>query len=775
VSCYSCCKFFLIRTGFHRNTALHICWLSKRKKLDETSTLSLTSTSLLDLPGTSSRQVRRKIASENLSQPNNTLHPNKKVARKQVKISSSKPKDRYLPSSLGQRNSQLDPIEIQEEKESSAVNIERVSMDYVEKCLVCLAKLEQPIRQLSGVGPATEACFHNLGIFTLRDLLWNFPRTFIDRSKLQKSIFDVADGDVGTFSLVVQRAKVKHNSVTCTDESGNKVEVSFFYGQTRQGMIMASSAMKKLCIMESDSTVVIVSGKIKHYDQKSVLFNPDLTITPDQSDKLGIEPVYPLTSGLSQKKVVSAVDSALVVASELFKLLPESLPLDYLSSVGWPTLAEAFHLAHKPTSVEETSNKSPSRQRIAFEEISMQQAQIALSRWELKHLGKTSDLQRREPHSSWRESPLVSAAVASLPFNLTLHQDICLDELWDDAVVGADGRMLRLLQGDVGSGKTVVAYLLGLGCIESGSFGRVVTMICPTQLLASQHARTISEYTCRLKLRSGWNINVELLNGSVTGKTRDDLLLRLQTSDDKHAIFLIGTHALTTPDIIDRLKQLPGGIALSIIDEEQRFGVHQRSVLTKVAAHSLFMSATPIPRSISHKRFGLVDFTHLESDPRRVETSIVPSDSLEKVMAVLKMKIDQGSKCFWVVPRIERSKADDTGDDSTSDLNNVEDRYKMLVEHFGEGTVCHVHGRMIDKQRDAQIARFADPSTQAAILVGTTVIEGEIQFSHSLLLFLFTSMCFNFASFYKLALTFRIQIFSLWRTQIALVLVNFTN
>ncbi len=724
--------------GFQRNTVLQNCWLSDRKKLDETSKLSLSSTSTLDLPGTRSHQVRRKAESERFSQTNNTPPPNKKVAIKQVKISTSKPKDRCSPLSLDSRNSYtLDPIEIQEEKESSAVSVERVSMDYVDKCLVCLAKLEQPIIQLSGVGPVTEACFHKLGIFTVRDLLWNFPRTFIDRSKLQKSIFDVADGDVGTFSLVVQKAKVKYNSVTCTDESGNSVEVSFFYGQTRQGMIMASSAMKNLCIMESDSSVMFVSGKIKHTDQKSVLFNPDLTITPDQSDKLGIEPVYPLTSGLSQKKVVSAVNSALDVASELFKLLPESLPLDYLSSVSWPTLAEAFHLAHKPTSVEETNKNSPPRQRIAFEEISMQQAQIALSRWELKHFGITSDLQRREPYSSWRESPLVSAAVASLPFNLTLNQDICLDELWDDAVVGGDGRMLRLLQGDVGSGKTVVAYLLGLGCIESGSGGRVVTIMCPTQLLASQHARTISEYSRRLKLHSGWNINVELLNGNVTGKMRDDLFFRLQSSDEKHAIFLIGTHALTTPDIIERLEQLPRaqsdgkfGIALSIIDEEQRFGVLQRQVLTKIAAHSLFMSATPIPRSISHKRFGLVDFTHLESDPRRVETSIVPSNSLEKVLTVLKTKVEQGSKCFWVVPRIERNKADDTGNDSTSDLNNVEDRYKMLVERFGERTVCRVHGRMIDKERDAQIARFADPSTQAAILVGTTVVEGEIHYNY---------------------------------------------
>lgn len=634
---------------------------------------------------------------------------------------------------LDQYNSHSDsPTGIQKDKNISAVDIERVSMDYVDKCLTCLAKLEQPIIELSGVGPATEACFHKLGIFTLRDLLWNFPRTFIDRSKIQKSIFDVADGDVGSFRLIVEKAKVKHNTVTCVDESGNNVDVTFFFGQTRQGTIMASSAMKKMCNMELDSTVMIVSGKIKHSEHKSVLFNPDLTITPDQSDKLGIEAVYHLTSGLSQKKVVAAIDVALDMARELFKLLPESLPVDALASIRWPNLADAFHLAHKPLTFDETSNNSPARQRIAFEELSMQQAQIALSRWELKHFGKTSDVQRREPYSSWRDSPLVSAAVASLPFNLTLHQDICLDELWDDAVVGGDGRMLRLLQGDVGSGKTVVAYLLGLGCIESGSSGRVVTIMCPTQLLGSQHARTISGYASRMKYHhSEWSINVELLNGNVTGRTRDDLLSRLESSDDNHAVFLIGTHALTTPDVMNRLKNLRPvdddfGIALAIIDEEQRFGVRQRQTLAKVAANSLFMSATPIPRSISHKRCGLVDFTHLESELRRVETSIVSSDSLDLVLTVLKKKIEQGSKCFWVVPRIERNKEVSTAGDFTTDLNNVEDRYNMLLEQFGEKRVCRVHGRMIDSERDAQIARFSDPSTEAAILVGTTVIEGTL-------------------------------------------------
>ena len=618
--------------------------------------------------------------------------------------------------------------QMQERKEVVTSNSDRVTMDYVEKCLSCIVKLEQPIIQLSGVGPKTEAAFHSLGIFTLRDVLWHLPRYFIDRSHLQKSIRNANDGDVGTFLLSIGEAK--SNTVSCTDEAGNEVDVTYFYGRSRQGMVAASAAIQKL----KDSDSMIVSGKITHSEAaRPVLFNPDVVISPEQAESLGIEAVYSLASGLSQKTIRKAVEEALYVAGELFKLLPESLPDDILAKVQWPKLVDAIILSHKPTSMEETGMKSPVRQRIAFEELSMQQARLALSRWNLKHFGVTHNPQRNRVHSSWKDSPLVSAAVSALPFNLTSYQIKCLDELWDDAIVGNDGRMLRLLQGDVGSGKTVLAYLLGLGCIEARKGGgQVVALMCPTQLLAAQHVRTISEYACRLQSRCDWKVSVELLTGNVVGKSREDLLAQLETSSDKDAVFLIGTRALTTPDIVSRLMHLPSvtsddntGLALAVVDEEQRFGVRQRLALTKCAAHSLFMSATPIPRSISLTRSALVDFTLLESASRSVSTTIVSSDMLEKVLSVLGSKIQEGSKCFWVLPRIVRTEDNDEGDGDSVSRPNVIDRYNMLKNIFGQERVCHVHGKMAEHEREDQIARFADSSSEAAILVGTTVIEGE--------------------------------------------------
>ncbi|KAL9180398.1 hypothetical protein ACHAXT_008368 [Thalassiosira profunda] len=617
-----------------------------------------------------------------------------------------------------------DASKAQERKDDA--NAERVERAYVDKCLASLAKLEQPVTQLSGIGPKTQSAFNKLGIYTLRDLLFHFPRSFIDRSELQQSIYNVPDGEVGTFKLAVPD-RAKQNSVTCTDEAGNEVEVIFFYGRSRQGAMMASNAMKKLC---KESTM-IVSGRIKHGSQKAEIFNPDVVVTPDQAGTLGIEPVYALASGLTQKKMVSAIDGALTASKDLFALLPESLSRDVREKLKRPTLAEAVVLAHRPTAMEDTGLGSPARERIAFEELCMQQAQLGLSKWKLKYqgVGSSSEVQGGEVHSSWRESPLVSAAASSLPFDLTPSQEACLEEMWSDAL-GGDGRMTRLLQGDVGSGKTVLAYLLGLGCIEACQ-GGAMSLLCPTQLLAAQHHKTISSFADRLQERCGWNIRVELLTGSVVGKAREELLARLEGTKENNAVILIGTHALATSDVAVRLKNLPAatskdskGLALAVVDEEQRFGVRQREAFQSAAAHCMSMTATPIPRTISQMKSGMMDTTLLEQvNSQPIETTIVSSDNLGRVVNVLKNKLEAGSKCFWVLPRIEQSTAssDDGGGDSTTQQGSVLERYNSLVDEIGEEQVRLVHGRMTQAEREDELNRFTE--LDAGVLVGTTVIE----------------------------------------------------
>jgi len=612
---------------------------------------------------------------------------------------------------------------------------ERVSIEYANRCISYLANLETPIIKLSGVGPKSEKSFHKLGLYTLRDLLWHFPRHFVDRSKLCHNIREVPDGDIGTFLVKVNANRARHNTVPCTDEAGNDFAVTFFYGQSRQGRMAASASLEKLCKMSE--APVIVSGKVKHSEKGTGIFNPDHVVSRDEaSNVLGVEPVYGLAAGLTKKKLVSAIEEALKVAHDLLSVLPESLPDSVLEELSWPKLADALVLSHKPKEFTEFPMNSPARQRLAFEELCMQQAQLALTRWRLKYLLNDHSSQLSEPdlmYRTWQSSPLVSAAVSALPFELRPSQQECLEELWADAIGRNNGRMLRLLQGDVGSGKTCLGYLLGLGCIESRQGGgRVVAILAPTQLLASQHAQTIGRFADALNNAEPSstikNVRIELLTGGVTASKREDLLSKLEEISTDEAVFLVGTHALLTPDVVNRLKNLPGvstskgkGLALAVIDEEQRLGVKQREKLAMCAAHSLYMSATPIPRTIALKgSSGLMDFTILDGIGSDVETVIVPSKALDKVVLALKSKIDKGSKAFWVLPKIGQN---DTVEEHSIQQNNVLGRHRALAEAFGQERVSFVHGRMKGKDREEQLARFADPLSRVDVLVSTTVIE----------------------------------------------------
>lgn len=655
--------------------------------------------------------------------------------------------------------------DIQTPPPKTKTNQKSVTMSQVDTTLHHLRKLEQPISTLKGVGPKTELAFHKLGIYTLRDLLWHFPRSFIDRSILQTDIRTVSEGDIGTVSLKIVRketAKSGSNTISCIDDSGNIVDVSFFYGWTPPGMKMASNKYKEICQLDSN---IIVSGKVQHSSHRSKFFNPDKVVSSDEAENvLGIEPVYALSSGLRESVLLSSIQEALQVAKHLLVCLPESLSDDALEVLSWPKLVDALVLTHQPASMDETTPTSPSRQRLAFEELCVQQAQLALMRWNLKYKNFHPIEQRQQlrlPTPSWSESPLVSSAVKALPFQLTQSQKDCLDEMWSDAIGDADSRMVRLLQGDVGSGKTVLAYLLALGCIESHQGGNVAAILVPTQLLALQHASTISTFVSALSGKidhssSIKNIHVEILTGSVTGKSRDVLFQRLQATRDEDAVFLIGTHALVTPEIVNRLQQLPlvsnsssKGLALSVVDEEQRFGVMQREALSSCAANSLFMSATPIPRTLSLKgRSGLMDYTQLVAETNRsVKTTIASAKDMDRVISALKNKIDSGSKCFWVLPRIIGRNAND---DLDSQVSSVESRYRALIDIFGENKVGFVHGRMKIDDREKKLATFADELSEMVILVGTTVIEVGIDVPNVNLLIVERAECFGLSQLHQL-------------------------
>ena len=254
-------------------------------------------------------------------------------------------------------------------------NQKTITMDQVNKALHHLQTLNQPINTLKGVGPKTTTSFHKLDIYTLRDLLWHFPRSYIDRTILSSDISTIENGNIGTVKLYIGRDKdsIKKNTIRCTDESGNNVDITFFYGRSKRGMMMAMNEVKRISQFHS----IVVSGKIQHTTttttrRSTTMLNPDKVVSSEKatSDVLGIEPVYALSSGLRKSTLLNAINEAIQITKELFESLPqESLSNDTLEVLSWPKLVDALILCHQPKSMDDTGPNSPARQRLAFEEL----------------------------------------------------------------------------------------------------------------------------------------------------------------------------------------------------------------------------------------------------------------------------------------------------------------------------------------------------------------------------------------------------------------------
>ena len=287
---------------------------------------------------------------------------------------------------------------------------------------------------------------------------------------MQENVLAIQDGDVATIRVRLHpRSKRKFNSVDCTDVAGNDVRITFFYGNSPKGRAISVAAMASL-----DEDEAIVFGKVNHQEKIVNLMNP--TVVPaDKVAQLGIEPIYGLTAGLSQKKLHSAIDEAIQIAKNLVGLLPESLPASTLRLLGWPTFEDALMMAHRPKTMQDAGVRSPARLRLAFEEMTIQQSMLAMMRWNIKVEGLNSADSSAAPN--FEDSDLVSAAIDTLPFQLTTTQIDGIKDIFRDCA--GNTRMYRLLQGDVGSGKTVVAYLAGLACVEACG-GGVFAFLAPT-------------------------------------------------------------------------------------------------------------------------------------------------------------------------------------------------------------------------------------------------------------------------------------------------------
>jgi ATP-dependent DNA helicase RecG len=427
----------------------------------------------------------------------------------------------------------------------------------------------------------------------------------------------------------------------------------------------------------------VLSGRIEKFKDKLQMAHPDHVVAPDEEFPLH-EPVYRLTEGLPSRAMIKTVRGAL----ERVPAMPEWQEPTFLKQRKWDSFGAALEGAHNPVHDTDLEPTTASRQRLAYDELLANQLALLLIRVNLR------GAKGRVVSST---GILKALAMTALPFALTDPQLEALGEIEKD--MASEKRMLRLLQGDVGSGKTIVALLAMLGAVEAGL---QAALMAPTELLVRQHLASLQPYPKAARVR------LACLTGREKGAGRADTLARLAAGEID---ILVGTHALFSEDV--SFKDL----GLAVVDEQHRFGVHQRMQLQSKGkpADVLVMTATPIPRTLALTAYGDMDVSKITGRPpgrKPVETRVMSADRLDELITHLRTALDRGSRAYWVCPLVEESEK--------IDLAAAEDRAIMLRQALGLN-VGVVHGKMKAADRDEAMTAFKAGETQ--MLVATTVIE----------------------------------------------------
>ena len=531
-----------------------------------------------------------------------------------------------------------------------------------------LAPLMAPMASLRGVGPAVEALLARVtGGTRVLDLLFHVPESFVDR-RPRPTIRGAVRGTVATLAVEVVRHEAPQTPkqpwrVVVTDGTGF-AELVFFKPQRAQALVAG--------------TKLLVSGKLESFADRLTIPHPDHIVPADQPERIpALEPVWPLTAGLFPSQVRAAMVQALARIPEL----PEWHDPALLRREGWPGFAEALRALHMPV---EYPGPKP-RARLAYDELLAHQVAMAWVRTREK---------TRPGRAQAGTGELRAQALRRFGHALTRSQQEALAEI--DADMATPCRMLRLLQGDVGSGKTVVAALAMLRAVESGA---QAALMAPTEILAQQHYRTLQALS---------PVPVILLTGSVKGAARRNALLAIETG---RARLVVGTHALFQQGVAYQ------NLGLAVIDEQHRFGVDQRLSMggKGAAADVLVMTATPIPRTLLLTQWGEMTVSRLSEKPAgriAIRTTLHSLALFEDVVAAIARALDRGERIFWVCPLVSESEV--------LDVAAAEDRYITLRRRFGN-RVGLAHGQQDAAVRDASLAAFARGETQ--LLVATTVVE----------------------------------------------------
>src|SRR6185369_14218429 len=546
-----------------------------------------------------------------------------------------------------------------------------------------LNPLFAPVTSLPGVGPKQEKLLRYLlgrdETPRLVDLLLHLPASVIDR-RARPKIRDAIPGTIVTLEVTVDRHRPTpgRNSraphlVYASDDTSTAV-LTYFRAQPGYVEKLLPVGAKRY-----------VSGTLQLFDGIPQIVHPDRVLDEEAISKLsGIDPVYPLTEGLALGSLRRAIAQAL----QKLPALPEWISPEVLRRCGFPPIAEALTRVHQPVELTDILPDQPFWSRLAFDELLAGQLALALIR---------AQLRRPAGVRNAGDGHLRNKIIDALPYALTSSQREATAAIAND--LQQPVRMLRLLQGDVGSGKTVVALLAAAAVVE---VGKQAALMAPTEILARQHIKTIAPLAERAGLR------VAILTGREKGKERREILARLAAGEID---MLVGTHALIQDDVIFK------ALALAVVDEQHRFGVRERLALTNkgAAVDVLVLSATPIPRTLVLTYFGDMDVSELREKPagrQPIETRSVSASRLNEVIDGIGRALEAGKRAYWICPLVEES--------DTVQLTNAEQRFESLRERFGD-KVGFVHGKMKGTEKDRVMAQFA--AGEIGLLVATTVVE----------------------------------------------------
>lgn len=559
------------------------------------------------------------------------------------------------------------------------------------------------LETLPGVGPKTAKLMANMAVATPKDLIFTLPTGGVDRTPVASVRDAVLPG------VVTVPVTVGHHIAPSSRGRPYRIEVEDAKTTFQVVYFRGSADLHAKTLPTGQRR--ILSGKVELYDGIAQMPHPDHVMV--EGERLpAFEPIYPLTGGITSRIMARAVEGALQRVPEMAEWIDPALIIEK----GWPGFGDALQQAHHPDDAGDLSPGTVARQRLAYDELFAHQLTLALAR---------STDRRRGGIATEGDGRLRRKVLESLPFEATDAQKRCIEEIAAD--MAQPRRMNRLLQGDVGSGKTLVALMALLTAAEAGGQG---VLMAPTEILARQHAQGLRP------LADAAGVVLELLTGRDKNRERQAKLDALARGD---IAILVGTHAVFQRDVVF------ADLRLAVIDEQHRFGVRQRLLLGEknAATDVLVMTATPIPRSLALTQYGDMDLSVLDEKPpgrTPVQTATVPVSRMDDVVAKLRAAVAEGRQAYWVCPLVEESEVVDT--------TSAEERYRSLRAALGEGVVGMVHGQMPPSEKDKAMADFIAGRTQ--VLVATTVIEVGVDVPNASIMVIERAETFGLAQLHQL-------------------------